>query len=78
MPSINKHNCHGIKYPSKIDDWKMFEKNNLTIVLKQTEMCHAYVSKINSDCEKQIILLMILNEVKEGWHYLAVKNYLHC
>ena len=26
----------------------------------------------NSDCEKQVILLMILNE--EKWHYLTVKK----
>ena len=32
--------------------------------------CPAYVSKINSNCEKQIISLMIPNEEKEGWHYL--------
>ena len=30
--------------------------------------------KINSRCEKQIILLMIPNEEKGGWHYLSVKN----
>ena len=29
-PFINKY---GIKYPSKIDDWKMFEKNNPTAAL---------------------------------------------
>ena len=29
------------------------------------------------NCEKQIILLMISNEEKEGWHYLKVKNYPH-
>ena len=34
----------------------------------------AYISKINSNYEKQIILLMIPNEEKEGWHYLAVKK----
>ena len=32
----------------------------------------AYVSEHNSDCKKQIILLMIPNG--EGWHYLAVKK----
>ena len=43
-------------------------------------MYHAYVSKNNSNHEKQVILLMILNgkgrEVKsEGrWYYLAVKK----
>ena len=41
------------------------------------EICPAYISKINYDCEKQIILIMIQNEKREGWHYLAVKNYLH-
>ena len=38
----------------------------------------AYISKHNSPCEKQIIILMIPNEEKEGrWHYLAVKKYPH-
>ena len=78
-PSMNKYNWEGINNPSKRDDWKTFEKNNLTIALnilyiKEKEICPAYISKINSNCEKQIILSMILNEDKEGWHYLAVKN----
>ena len=38
------------------------------------EICLAYISKYNSTREKQIILLMIPNEEKESWHYLAVKN----
>ena len=29
--------------------------------------------KIKSECEKQIIISMIPNEEKEGWHYLAAK-----
>ena len=41
------------------------------------EICPAYISKINLNHEEQIIFLMIPNEEKEGWHYLAVKNYLH-
>ena len=65
--SINKYNWKGINYPSKIDDWKNFEKNNPTIALnilyiKEKEIYVAYVSKFNSNCEKQIILLMILNK----------------
>ena len=28
-----KCNWEGIKYPSKIDNWKKFEKNNATIAL---------------------------------------------
>ena len=35
-------------------------------------MCPAHISKIDSNCEKQMILLMIPNKEKEGWHYLAV------
>ena len=30
-PFINKYNWKRINYPSKIDDWKMFEKNNPNI-----------------------------------------------
>ena len=37
-------------------------------------MCPAYISKINMNCEKQIILLMIPNKEIEGWHNLAVKK----
>ena len=40
--------------------------------IKEKEICPAYISKITSNCEKQIILLMIPDEEKEGWHYLAI------
>ena len=78
-PFINKFNWSRIKYPSKIEDWETFEKNNSAIALnvlyiKEMEICPAYVSKINWDCEKQIILLMIPNEEKEICHYLVVKK----
>ena len=44
----------------------MFEKNNPTIAsnisyIIEKEICPAYISKINSNCEKQIILLTIPN-----------------
>ena len=32
------------------------------------------MSKINSNCEKQIILLMVQHEEKEGQYYFAVKK----
>ena len=32
-PFINKYNWVGINDPSKIDDWRLLEKNNPTIVL---------------------------------------------
>ena len=64
-------------YPSKKDNWKKFEKNNLAIYFnvsyaKNEKIYPAYVSKQNSSCEKQVDLLMISNE--EGRHYLAVKS----
>ena len=54
---INKYNWEGRNYPSKIDDSKRFEKNNWAIALdvlytKEKEICPAYISKINSNCEK--------------------------
>ena len=50
---INKYNWEGINYPSKIDDWKTFEKNNQTIALnilyiKEKEMLPGYILKHNS------------------------------
>ena len=32
-PFINKYNWAGINFPSEKDDWKNFEKNNVTIAL---------------------------------------------
>ena len=68
-PFINKYNWKEINYPTKIDDWKAFEKNNSTIALnilytKEKEICPAYISKHNSTREKQINILMIPNEEK--------------
>ena len=76
---INKYNWKGIDYPSEMDDWKTFEKNNPTIdvnilYIKETEICRAYISKISSNCEKQIILLVIPNKELARWYYLAVKE----
>ena len=68
---IKRYNWKGINYPSKLDDWKMVEKKNSTIALnilytKEKEICSAYISKINLNCEKQVILLMIPNEEEDG------------
>ena len=73
---INKYKWRGKTYPSK-DDWTRFEKTNLAIALNilyiKVKESPAFISKIDSNCEKQIILLMIPNGEKEGWYYLAVK-----
>ena len=74
--SINIYSWKKINYPSKIDDSKTFEKNNPTIAFhmlynKEQEITPAFISKINSNCETQIILLVTPNEEKEErWHPL--------
>ena len=57
---------------------KKFEKNNVTIALnisyaKKEKIYPAYISKHNSNREKQVILLMISNR-EERKHFLAVKK----
>ena len=54
---VNKYNWDRIKYLPKIDDSKIFEKSNPTVALnilyiKEKEVYPAYISKINSNCEK--------------------------
>ena len=76
-PSINKYNWQGVTSSSEKNDWNKFEKNNVTIALnvlyaKKEIIYPAYVSKRNSNREKQIIILMITNG--EGRQYLAVKK----
>ena len=56
----------------------MFEKHNPTIALdilyiKKEEIWSAVISKIISNCEKQVILLMISNEEKEE-HNISLKD----
>ena len=54
-------------------------KKNPTIALnllyiKEKEIYPTFISKINSNREKQIILLMIPYVENEDWNCLAVKN----
>ena len=56
---------------------KSLKKNNLIVApkvlyVKKINIYHVLISKHNSNHEKQIILLMILN--RKGWH-LAVKKF---
>ena len=53
-PFKNKYNWEGIKYPSKKDDWKKFEKNILYIF--SNVLYPAYVSKHNLNREKQVTI----------------------
>ena len=71
---VDKYNWEGINYPSEKDDWKKIEKkqNNLNVLYAQKQKIYStYVSKHNSNREKEIILLVI--PTGEGSHYLAVK-----
>ena len=45
-------------------------------ILKNKIYVQTYISKLNSNVKKKI-LLMIPNEEKEWRHYLAVKSYLY-
>ena len=56
----------GTNFTSEKGDRKKFEKNNVTIALnvlhlKEEKIYPPYVSKNNSNCEKQVILSMIPN-----------------
>ena len=58
-----------MNFPSKRDDFKKIEKNNVTITLnvlyaKKEKPFPSYVSKRNSNHEKQFILSMIQNGEK--------------
>ena len=60
-PFVNKFNLKGINSPSKIDNWKIFQKNNSVIArnifyIKEKEILPACTSKHDSTREKQIIL----------------------
>ena len=47
--------------------------NIYSMYIREKEICPVYISKINLNCEKEIILLRIWNEEKEGWNYLMTK-----
>ena len=67
---LQMNNWGGINYPSKIDDWEKFEKNNPTIAynilyIKEKEIISGYILKHNSTCKKYfksvLSLLLISN-----------------
>ena len=62
-PFVNKSNWERINFPSEIHDWKKIGKNKATIALNvlhaNKEIADpAYVSKHNSNYEKEVIFLM--------------------
>ena len=77
-PFIEKYNWEDIDIPSTGKDWKKFESNNevainiLYMPYNTKKINIAYKSKNNLTREKQVILLMIINN--QNWHYLVLKN----
>ena len=68
-PFINKYNWGGINFLSEKYDWKEFNKSNVAIAInllhaKEGKIYPAYISKHNSNHEKQVTLLIIPNEEK--------------
>ena len=66
-PFINRYNWEGIIFPSENNDWKKIQKTNVIInfnvlYAEIKEIYSAYVSKHNSNCEAQVILLIIPNK----------------
>ena len=63
---MKRYNWEGVNFPSKKDDWKKLDKSNVTIALNvlhvnKEKIYPVYVSKYNSNHERQVILLMISN-----------------
>ena len=56
-PFLNNYYWEVINHPSKIEDWKRFEKIIrqllLTYYIKEKETRPAYIWKINLNCKKQ-------------------------
>ena len=62
---INEYKWKGIDYLSKnVIHWKTLLL--IFYILKEKEICTAYILKINSNCEKKLILLMIPNKKKKA------------
>ena len=69
---LNKHNWNEINFPSHKNDWKKLDENNKSIAFNISyvpyntkKIGHAYISKYNSMCKNQVILLIIMIMKKE-------------
>ena len=82
---INNYNCKDIDFPAGSKEYKIFERNNKDIALNilsvppnEKEINIIYKSDHNYTREKQVVLLMIIENEEEyienGWHYIAVKS----
>ena len=73
--SFYKTIWEGVSFPSEKYYRKKFQKNSVIIAVsvlyaKKEKIYPAYVSKYNSNPEKQVVFLMIPN--RNRWNYLSV------
>ena len=81
-PFINKSNREEINFLLEKDDWKRFEKNNITVALNilYAKKEKIYPASVSKQISKQVILLIIANgggRKGQRYHYLVVKYYLY-
>ena len=59
-PFIDKQNWKGINFPSEKDDWKKFERNNVTLLLMFCMLRKKYISKHKFQNITQTVKNMLL------------------
>ena len=80
-PFTDNYNWKDIEFPPHSKDWRKFEQNNaitlniLHVPCNIKQIRPVYISKYNHEHDNQVILLMIIDNMN-NWHYLAVKIYL--
>ena len=77
-PFIDNFSWENINFLPQEQDYKTFEMNNKSIALnvlqeEEKKISHFDKSEFNKTREKQVILLIILDNEKQ--HYVAVKKF---
>ena len=79
-PFINSYNWKDINFPAGPDDWNKFERYNKDIAFNILSVPHnkekiniQYKSDHNRKRKNQVVVLIITDN-NENWHYLAVKS----
>ena len=74
-PRINEYSWEGINFPSEKDNWKKFEKNNVTTALNvlytkklrktSNSFIHSKRGKIALPCSKVMIIIIKRSNIKK-------------